>query len=68
VYGTNIYDFINELRTKEFVRKVGNKGHLDSTLLTLSLEVGFNSKSTFNKSFKPFQSETPTKFIKRISK
>ncbi|MEM1336301.1 MAG: AraC family transcriptional regulator [Bacteroidota bacterium] len=68
VYGSTFYDFINELRIKEFIQKVKDKEHVNSTLLALSLEVGFNSKSTFNKAFKSFQHETPTSFIKRMSK
>ena len=65
IYESNFYDFINELRIKEFIKKVENKEHLNKTLLALSMDVGFNSKSTFNKSFKAFQNETPTSFIKR---
>ena len=67
VYKTNFYDFINELRVNEFVKKVENKEHVNRTLLALSLEVGFNSKSTFNKAFKSFKNETPSSFVKRIA-
>lgn len=65
IYESSFYDFINELRIKEFIKKVENKEHLNKTLLALSMDVGFNSKSTFNKSFKTFQRETPTSFIRR---
>ncbi len=65
VYNTTFYDFINGFRIKEFVRKVENEEHLRHTILALSYEVGFNSKSTFNKAFKLNMNDTPSEFIKK---
>ena len=64
VYKITFYDFINGFRIKEFVAKVENKEHLQHTILALSMDVGFNSKSTFNKAFKLAMKETPSNFIK----
>lgn len=65
VYKTTFYDFINQHRVQEFVRKVENKEHLKHTILALSMDVGFNSKSTFNKAFKQNMKDTPSNFIKK---
>ena len=65
VYETTFYDFINSYRVKEFVKKVQNKEHLKHTILALSMDVGFNSKSTFNKAFKDTMRETPSNYIKK---
>lgn len=64
VYDTTFYDFINRYRVKEFIQKVENKEHLSRTILALSMESGFNSKSTFNKAFKILMKDTPSNFIK----
>jgi len=65
VYKTTFYDFINQYRVKEFLKKVKNKEHLKHTILALSMDVGFNSKSTFNKAFKNTMHETPSNYIKK---
>ena len=65
VYETTFYDFVNRYRVEEFVQKVENNEHLRHTILALSLDVGFNSKSTFNKAFKLHKQDTPSNFIKK---
>lgn len=65
VYKTTFYDFINQYRVKEFVKKVENQEHLKHTILALSMDVGFNSKSTFNKAFKDTMQDTPSNYIKK---
>lgn len=65
VYKTTFYDFINGYRVKEFVKKIENREHLKHTILALSMDVGFNSKSTFNKAFKDTMHDTPSNFIKK---
>jgi AraC-like DNA-binding protein len=65
VYKTTFYDFINRYRVHEFVKKVENKEHLKHTILALSMDVGFNSKSTFNKAFKETMRDTPSNYIKK---
>jgi AraC-like DNA-binding protein len=64
VYRTTFYDFINGYRIQEFIHKIENKEHLKLTILALSYDVGFNSKSTFNKAFKLNMKDTPSNFIK----
>ncbi len=65
VYKTTFYDFINSYRVKEFLKKVENEEHLQHTILALSLDVGFKSKSTFNKAFKLTMNDTPSNYIKK---
>ena len=65
VYHTTFYDFINGHRIREFIIKVENEEHLRHTILALSLDAGFNSKSTFNKAFKIVMNDTPSNFIKK---
>lgn len=65
VYKMTFYDFINQYRIKEFIQKVENKEYLQHTILALSLDAGFNSKSTFNKAFKIFMNDTPSNYIKK---
>jgi AraC-like DNA-binding protein len=66
-YSITFYDFINGYRIREFVQKIEKKEHLQHTILALSMDVGFNSKSTFNKAFKQNMNETPSTFIKKQS-
>ena len=63
--GMRFSDFLNSYRVKEFqneVRKPSNK-HL--TLFGLAQLCGFNSKATFQSTFKKFVGETPSQFHKR---
>jgi len=62
-FGRNFKDFINEYRVeavKHYLQE-GDKKHL--TLLGIALESGFNSKATFNRTFKKFTHQTPSEFI-----
>ncbi len=63
---SNFYDYINHHRIKEFIKKVENGEHHRHTILALSMEAGFNSKSTFNKAFKLEMNNTPSKYIKSL--
>lgn len=66
VYDTNFYDYINKYRIDAFLQKLHKKEHLHKTLFSLALEVGFNTKSTFNKTFKTLVKETPSNYIKKL--
>ncbi len=63
----NFYDYINQYRVKEFLRRVENNEHHYHTILALSIEAGFNSKSTFNKAFKLEMNDTPRNYIRSKS-
>ena len=65
VYNSTFYDFINGYRIKEFLQKVKKNEHLSHTILALSMDSGFNSKSTFNKAFKREMNDTPSNYIRK---
>lgn len=64
LYKLSFNDFINAHRIKEFVKRIDEGQHLKHTILAISIDVGFNSKSTFNKAFKQEMNDTPSHFIK----
>ncbi len=63
---SNFYDYINHFRIQEFLSKIDNNEHLHHTILAIAMEVGFNSKSTFNKAFKLEVKDTPRNYIKGL--
>lgn len=65
VYDMTFYDFLNEYRINAFIEKLNRNEHESKTLLALAYEVGFNSKTTFNKSFKKVTSCTPRDYLHR---
>ncbi|MDC8006020.1 AraC family transcriptional regulator [Aureisphaera galaxeae] len=67
VYHSSFSDYINKMRIERFLEKVANGEHLKKTLLALAMEVGFNSKSNFNKVFKAQKGEPPSSYIKKKS-
>ncbi len=66
IHKCNFYDYVNTYRVQEFISKIQNGEHFHHTLLALSLDSGFNSKSTFNKAFKMVKNDTPSNYIKKL--
>ncbi|MBC8756608.1 AraC family transcriptional regulator [Kordia sp. YSTF-M3] len=66
VYGKTFYEYVNEHRVKAFLAKVEEGEHKKQTLLAIAMDAGFNSKSTFNKSFKTIMNETPSRYIEKM--
>lgn len=60
--GHNFSDFINYLRVEQAKKFLSNHDFRNYTMVSIGLECGFNSKSTFYTAFKKFTSETPTSF------
>ncbi|WP_232705976.1 helix-turn-helix domain-containing protein [Epilithonimonas sp. JDS] len=60
----NFYDFINSRRIEEFKRIALLSGNAKYTILSLALESGFNSKTSFNRNFKKFMHSSPREFLK----
>ncbi|WP_244280638.1 helix-turn-helix domain-containing protein [Leptospira saintgironsiae] len=65
---TNFYNFVNEYRIKDIISALENISEERANFLRLALEYGFNSKSTFNTSFKKVTGKTPTQYLEEISK
>ncbi len=60
--GRNFNDFINYYRVQEVIRKMQAGEHHTQTLLAIAFDGGFNSKATFNRSFKKITGKTPREF------
>ncbi|MGB6035849.1 MAG: helix-turn-helix domain-containing protein [Cryomorphaceae bacterium] len=59
---TNFQNFVNGYRVNEFLKRLKDDQNDRFTLLSLALESGFNSKSSFNSIFKKFKGLTPTQY------
>ncbi|WP_431167722.1 helix-turn-helix domain-containing protein [Tenacibaculum halocynthiae] len=64
--GKNFSDFVNEYRVNAIIEKMQNKSYDHITLLGLSFECGFNSKTTFNRVFKNIKGVTPLQYKKSL--
>lgn len=59
----NFNQFVNLYRVKEFKKMVKTNKLKSETLLSLAFASGFPSKSTFNRTFKSIQGQTPSEYI-----
>ena len=66
--GKNFYDFINTFRVEEFKRLIAIPKNQQYTLLALAYDCGFNSKSSFNRSFKKNTGITPSQYAASVKK
>lgn len=66
-FDVNFYNFINEYRVEEFKDKVLALENKNLTLAAVAQNVGFNSKSSFNRIFKAITLTTPTEYLKQNS-
>lgn len=62
---TTFNDYVNKLRVEEAQRYLLNPEFEHYTLISIGLEAGFNSKSTYNKCFKKFTGVSPSQFRKQ---
>jgi len=58
----HFFDFVNEYRIQKAMTILKDKSKSDLTVLEILYEVGFNSKSSFNTSFKKYTNLTPTAY------
>jgi AraC-like DNA-binding protein len=63
----NFSDFINELRIEQAKKLIMEEEYIDYTIVSIGLESGFNSKSTFYAAFKKFTNLSPTQFKKEFA-
>ena len=64
--GQNFNDYINEYRVRAVMKKMNQGEHIRQTLLGIAYDCGFNSKATFNRSFKKITGFTPKDYTNRI--
>lgn len=60
--GVSFYDFVNGYRVREVQERLAGADGARYTYLTLALEAGFASKSTFNAAFKKLTGMTPSDY------
>ena len=60
------YDFVNGYRVREVQRRIADGEAQRVTILSLALEAGFASKSTFNLVFKKHTSQTPSRYRQAV--
>jgi AraC-like DNA-binding protein len=60
-------DYTNSLRVEEAKKHLQNPEFANYTLVAIGLEAGFNSKTTFNTTFKKLTGQTPSQFRENTS-
>ncbi|MBV6644193.1 MAG: AraC family transcriptional regulator [Cyclobacteriaceae bacterium] len=63
--GMNFFEYVNYYRIKEFVKLAESGKAKHFTFYGLAQEAGFNSKTTFNKSFKKLMGSSPREYFRR---
>ncbi len=58
----NFNDFLNTYRIREACQRLEDPQQKDIPILTIALDTGFRSLSSFNKAFKESQGQTPTEY------
>ncbi len=67
-YGKNFFELINTFRIEEFKELIRQPKFHTYTLLALAYEVGFNSKTAFNRAFKKITDKTPKEYFEEVLK
>ena len=67
-YNMNFNDYVNQYRVQAVIKQMEAGNHSVQTLLSLAYDCGFNSKSTFNRSFKRWTSTSPNDYVKKFLK
>lgn len=62
----NFYDFVNSYRIEEVKKLIEDDKEAKYNLLSLALEAGFSSKSSFNNTFKRITGLTPSQFREEL--
>lgn len=65
-HGKNFSDFINDYRVNAVIDRLNDPKYDHVTLLGISFECGFNSKTTFNRVFKNVTGKTPLVYKKEV--
>ncbi|MCU0325041.1 MAG: helix-turn-helix domain-containing protein [Spirosomaceae bacterium] len=62
-FDKNFFDFVNTYRIEEFKKRMEDPKNKNFTLLGIAFDVGFNSKTAFNRSFKKITNQTPSEYF-----
>ncbi len=66
-FNKNFYEFINKFRVDKAKKLLHDKAYKKYSILGIAYEAGFNSKTSFNTTFKKITGLTPTDFKKNGS-
>jgi len=61
--GMNFFEYVNYFRIKEFIELAKMERAKNLTFFGIAQEAGFNSKTTFNKSFKKIMGTSPSEYF-----
>ncbi len=64
----HFYDFVNTYRIDEFKEMITLQRNRQFTLLSLALDCGFSSKTSFNRYFKKVTGQTPSEFADSLTR
>jgi AraC-like DNA-binding protein len=67
IHGCNFFEYVNRYRVVEARRLLVDEQFNHITILAIALEAGFNSKASFNRSFKKVTGSTPSSFRAALS-
>lgn len=62
----NFFEFVNSYRINLAKEKMKAVNWKTNTILGIAFEVGYNSKSAFNRAFKRIENRTPSDYLKSI--
>lgn len=62
----NFNDFINEYRVKDVILALQEGKYKKHNLLGISIDSGFNSKTSFNRSFKKYLGTSPKDYLSKL--
>ena len=62
-FGKNFNEFINEYRVRAILEKMQHEKYRQQTIASLAYDCGFNSLSTFQRSFKAVTGITPREYL-----
>jgi AraC-like DNA-binding protein len=62
-FGKNFFDFVNQYRVDELKHRMNDPHARHQTLLSMAFDVGFNSKTAFNRAFKKLTQQTPKEYF-----
>lgn len=63
----NFFDYVNSYRIDKVKKDLADSGKQNITLLAIAIDAGFNSKSSFNSTFKKFTGMTPTEYKRSLT-
>lgn len=67
-FGKNFNDYVNEFRVAAVQERFATGEHHRHTILSIALDCGFNSKTTFNRVFKRLTGQTPVQYLRQLER